>query len=76
MVDTEGKMQYFLIEDDAFILEHRGSNSITKVFPNKNGTRIVVIDNTGNGYLFNPVDESTLLIPNFQSGTYNVLWDL
>jgi len=34
------------------------------------------VDNTGNGYMFNPVDESVLLIPNFQSGTYNVLWDL
>ena len=69
-------MQYYLIEDFAFILEHRSQNPITKVFPNRAGTRAIVIDNTGNGYMFNPVDESVLLIPNFQLGTNSVLWDI
>lgn len=76
MVDAEGKMQYYLIEDEAFVLEHKGQNPLKKVFPNRAGTRCVCIDTTGNGYLFNPVDESVLLIPNFPASTTRVLWDL
>jgi len=45
------------------------------VFPNKKGTKCVCVDNTGNGYLFSPVDDSMLFIPNFAAGTDNILWD-
>lgn len=34
------------------------------------------MDNTGNGYLFNPVDDTMLFIPNFSSQTNQVLWDI
>ena len=37
---------------------------------------MVCIDNTGNGYLFQPVDDTMLFIPNFSSTTENVIWDL
>ena len=76
MIDENGKLIYFLIEDAAIILEHSGQNPIKKVFPNRNGTKCVCIDDTGNGYLFNPVDETSILIPNFQAETKSVLWDL
>lgn len=57
MVDVTGKLKYHLIEDNTMISEHRSQNPITKVFPNKKGTKCVCIDNTGNGYLFCPVDD-------------------
>jgi len=34
------------------------------------------MDNTGNGYLYNPIDDSSIFVPNFSSKTYNVLWDI
>jgi len=76
MVDAGGKLKYYLIEDHSFVTEHKGQNPIVKVFPNKNGTRCICIDNTGNGYFFNPIDDSILMIPNFSSETHSVLWDI
>ena len=76
MVDTTGKLRIYLIDDNTFITEHRSQNPIVKVFPNKKGTKCVCVDNTGNGYLFSPVDESMQFIPNFSAGTEKILWDL
>lgn len=58
MIDNTGKLFYFLIEDGTFVTEHKGQNPLVKVFPNRNGTRCVCIDNTGNGYLYNAVKET------------------
>ena len=76
MVDTQGKLKYYLMEDNSIISEHRSQNPITKVFPNKSGSKCICIDNTGNGYFFNVVDDTMLFVPNFQAGTTNILWDI
>jgi WD repeat-containing protein 19 len=76
LIDSLGKIKYYLIEDNAVICEHQSQNPIVKVFPNPSGTKLICIDNTGNGYMYNPVDDSSLFIPNFPSGTQNVLWDI
>ena len=34
------------------------------------------MDNTGNGYLYNPIDDSMVFIPNFQPNTNSILWDI
>jgi WD repeat-containing protein 19 len=76
MIDALGKMKYYLIEDNATICEHKSQNPIVKVFPNFSGTKCICMDNTGNGYLFNPIDDTTLFVPNFSPNTNNVLWDI
>jgi len=76
MLDQSGKLSYYLIEDQAFILEHQGDNPLIKVFPNRSGTKCICIDSTGHGYMLNPVDESLIMIPNFQAETESVLWDI
>jgi len=63
LLDQKGKVRIHLIEDAnnaALITEHQasGGNIIEKVFPNRKGTRLVCIDSTGNGYLYNPIDDS------------------
>ena len=65
MVDAKGVLKYYLIADNSTILEHSSANPIVKVFPNMSGTKCVCVDDTGNGYLFSPVDDSMLTIPNF-----------
>lgn len=76
MIDAHGKVKYYLMEDNSVLSEHKSENSIVKVFPNQSGTKCICMDNTGNGYLFNPIDDSQLMVPNFSSTTYNVLWDI
>jgi WD repeat-containing protein 19 len=76
MIDALGKMKYYLIEDNATICEHKSQNPIVKVFPNFSGTKCICMDNTGNGYLFNPIDDTMLFVPNFSPNTNNVLWDI
>jgi WD domain, G-beta repeat len=58
------------------LIEHREENKIVKCYPNRKGTRIVIVDSTGNGFFYNPVLDQSLMIPNFSAETINVLWDL
>lgn len=46
------------------------------MFPNRKGTRIICVDNTGQGTYYNPVKDEELMIPNFSPETKSVLWDL
>ena len=65
MLDSAGKLMYYLIEDQAQLIEYAGENPIERIFPNHSGTRCICIDQTGNGVLYNPVDNSAMMIPNF-----------
>jgi hypothetical protein len=76
MLDSAGKLMYYLIEDQAQLIEYSGENPIERIFPNHSGTRCICIDQTGNGVLYNPVDNSAMMIPNFQAETVHLLWDL
>ena len=76
MIDISGKLKYYLIEESTIISEFSPENPIEKVFPNKNGTRWIWIDNTGWGYLYNPVDDSMALIPNFSATVTKAIWDI
>jgi len=80
LLDSDGCVKFYLIEnaDEApLVMQHRGENQIVRVFPNKKGSRAVCIDATGNGYLYNPIDDTQLMIPNFSGdGVYAVLYDL
>lgn len=76
MIDISGKLKYYLIDESTIISEFSPENPIEKVFPNKSGTRCICIDNTGCGYLYNPVDDSMALIPNFSSSVTKAIWDV
>jgi WD repeat-containing protein 19 len=47
-------------------IEHRHETSITSIVPSPSGTRMIFIDVSGRGWLYNPADTSTLEIPNFK----------
>ena len=57
MIDQQGTLRYHLIEENSTIVEHSSQNPIVKVFPNLSGTKCICMDNTGNGYLYNPIDD-------------------
>lgn len=76
MTDIAGKLKYYFIEENQVISEFNPENPIERVFPNRSGTKCVCIDNTGCGYLYNPVDDSMALIPNFSSTVTKAIWDV
>jgi WD repeat-containing protein 19 len=40
---------------------------IRKLYPNIGGTRVIYIDNSGDGFIYNPVNDHIVKIPNFPS---------
>lgn len=73
--ESSGKVKCFSLEDQNYVSEIRLDSGILSIFPNNSGTRIVVKDITGGGYLYTPMNESKLPIPNFSSNVVKVLWD-
>lgn len=55
--------------------ELRHSCDIKTIFPNNQGTRLVVIDTNGDGFLYNPVTSDFTPIPEFPSTCHQVMWD-
>jgi WD repeat-containing protein 19 len=76
LLDAGGKLMYYLIDDQALLIEHTEQTQITKIFPNRKGTRIICVDKTGGGFFYNPIEDSSIMIPNFSATTLKVLWDL
>jgi len=48
---------------------------IKQIFPNQLGTRIVFLDESSEGFLYNPIDSQLVEIPDLVPETNNVLWD-
>jgi len=76
LLDEAGKLRYYYIDANAVIAELKPENPIVKIFPNESGTKCVYIDSTGCGFLYNPVNGSSLTLPNFSANTEKVLWDI
>mmetsp|Transcript_44380 Transcript_44380/g.108454 ORF Transcript_44380/g.108454 Transcript_44380/m.108454 type:complete len:1358 (+) Transcript_44380:80-4153(+) len=73
---SRGSLIYYSIEDDAVPNEYRHEIGISHIFPNTAGTRVVFVDESLRGLLYNPVDISTLEIPEFPKGVTAILWDM
>eukprot|EP00743_Colponemidia_sp_Colp-15_P004281 GILK01004618.1.p1 GENE.GILK01004618.1~~GILK01004618.1.p1 ORF type:complete len:1398 (-),score=319.35 GILK01004618.1:169-4362(-) len=72
---NDGRIRYYYPKEGAFVSEFRHPEPIKKVFPNDSGTRCVFVDATGSGYVYNPVNDHALAIPDFSAMTERVLWD-
>ncbi|XP_070553702.1 WD repeat-containing protein 19-like isoform X2 [Ptychodera flava] len=70
-----GGLHYFFIEDWQFVNEFRHVVGIRKVYPDMTGTRMVFIDDKSDGYVYNPVNDATLDIPNFSPTVKGILWE-
>lgn len=75
MLDEAGRLRYYYIDANSIIADYKSENPLMKVFPNESGTKCIIIDNTGCGFLFNPVTGSSMILPNFAANTEKVLWD-
>ncbi|XP_064484193.1 WD repeat-containing protein 19-like [Ornithodoros turicata] len=70
-----GTLEFFFLEDWVMVNQYRHSCGIQKIYPDTSGTRIVVIDDRSKGYVYNPVNDDAVNIPEFPQSICNVLWD-
>ena len=47
MLDNTSKLKFYHIEDKNVVMEHKPDNSILRVFPNKNGTKLILQHQNG-----------------------------
>ncbi|KAJ8298131.1 hypothetical protein KUTeg_024662 [Tegillarca granosa] len=70
-----GGINYFFIEDWQFVNEFRHVVGIRKLFPDPSGTRIAFIDDKSDGFIYNPVNDQLLEIPEFSTMIKGILWE-
>ena len=75
---AQGSIVYFSLEDWTIISEYRNIGvmvGIRSLFPNHSGTRLAFIDDTNDGYIYSPVDDTVCKIDQFSMDTDKILWD-
>ncbi|ELT93993.1 hypothetical protein CAPTEDRAFT_173399 [Capitella teleta] len=70
-----GSIYYFFIEDWQFVNEYRHITGIRRIFPNQSGTRLIFIDDKSDGFVYNPVNDNIVEIPEFSPTTKGILWE-
>ncbi|XP_063074275.1 WD repeat-containing protein 19 isoform X2 [Engraulis encrasicolus] len=70
-----GLIQCFFIEDWQNLNEYRHSVGVRKIFPDPSGTRLIFIDDKSDGFLYCPVNDMVLEIPNFSPTITGALWE-
>ena len=60
---SSGSLHFFSLEDWQDVTQFRFDCGVDRVFPNKLGTRAVILDENRRGFLFNPVNNQVTPIP-------------
>jgi WD repeat-containing protein 19 len=74
---SSGSIEFFYFAEWTLLagVELRHEEPIRSVFPNPKGTRLVFIDASYRGFLFNPVNHLVMPVLKMHETTKNVLWD-
>ncbi|XP_063813141.1 WD repeat-containing protein 19 [Pseudophryne corroboree] len=70
-----GLVKYFYLEDWQYVNEYRHPVSVKKVFPDLSGTRLVLIDEKTEGFVYCPLNDNLYEIPNFSPTIKGILWE-
>eukprot|EP00051_Salpingoeca_urceolata_P033288 m.20040 g.20040 ORF g.20040 m.20040 type:complete len:1352 (-) comp6065_c0_seq2:172-4227(-) len=70
-----GGIHYFLLEDLQFVNEFKHVVGVRSLVPDANGTRLLCLDDKGDGFVYNPVNDAILDIPGLSPSTKGFLWD-
>ena len=71
----QGGIHFFYIEEWQLVSEYKHEAAVRLLAPDPSGTRLVITDDRGYGYVYNPIDDSLVEIPDIGAGTKGVLWD-
>ncbi|XP_066952339.1 LOW QUALITY PROTEIN: WD repeat-containing protein 19 [Macrobrachium rosenbergii] len=72
--DTGG-LYFFFIEDWQTISDYRHTTGITNIYGEPSGRRLVIVDTKGEGFVYNPVNDDLLEIPEFPGSCKGCLWE-
>ena len=72
---SAGDIKYFYFEDWQYVIEYRHTVAVRKIFPGPVGTRVVFIDDKGDGFVYIPINDMMHEISNFPPTIRTVLWD-
>ncbi|BFZ14509.1 hypothetical protein BsWGS_17548 [Bradybaena similaris] len=70
-----GGIHYFFIEDWNFVVEHRHSVGIRKLFPDSTGAHVVFVDEQSHGHIYCSADDAVITVGDFSATTDGVLWE-
>ncbi|XP_048517184.1 WD repeat-containing protein 19 [Dendroctonus ponderosae] len=70
-----GHIIYFHIEEWSKAIEYKHNIGISNIYVDPAGTRLVLIDGKGLGYVYNGVTNELIPIPNIPSKVNGVTWD-
>ncbi|GAX77949.1 hypothetical protein CEUSTIGMA_g5391.t1 [Chlamydomonas eustigma] len=73
----QGVIAYYLAEDCSPVNDFRHEEgAVLRMFPQPEGSRMVFEDERGQLYVFNPVNDQVLLVPDFNGRAETVMWDV
>ena len=75
MLDNTSKLRFYHIEDKNIVMQHKPDNPILRIFPNKNGTKIILQHQNGQVNLFFSATETYHNIKVMVDRVDKVLWD-
>ncbi|XP_066257249.1 WD repeat-containing protein 19 isoform X1 [Euwallacea similis] len=70
-----GHLVYFHVEEWAKAIEYKHNVGISNIYLDPSGTRLVLIDEKGLGYVYNAVTNELISIPNMPPKVNGVTWD-
>ncbi|XP_073502065.1 WD repeat-containing protein 19 [Phyllobates terribilis] len=70
-----GLVKYFYLEDWQYVNEYRHPVSVKKIFPDASGTRLIIIDEKTEGFVYCPLNDNLYEIPNFSPTIKGILWE-
>lgn len=70
-----GSLHFFSMEDWNQVNVFRHSTGIRSIHQDFTGTRLVIVDDLGQGFIYNPVNDALHKIPDFPSKIQGLLWE-
>ena len=71
----QGGIHFFFLEEWQMVSEYKHEAGIRLLSPDPSGTRLLFTDEKGDGYVYTPLDDSLIEIPDMGAGTRGLLWD-
>nr|XP_039264721.1 WD repeat-containing protein 19-like [Styela clava] len=70
-----GSLHFFSMEDWNQVNVFRHANGIRSIHQDYSGTRLVIVDDQGQGFIYNPVNDALHKIPDFPSNIQGLVWE-
>ncbi|XP_067012869.2 WD repeat-containing protein 19 [Anabrus simplex] len=70
-----GHIHYFYIEDWKLVTDFRHEIGLRDLYPDLSGSRLVIVDDKSEGYIYTPASDQLLKIPDFSTKCAGALWD-